>query len=39
MKYIKATFDMVNEIYNILHTTNKAIYPKYFPKEFMNRMI
>ncbi len=36
MKYIKAAFDMVNEIYNVLHTTIKAIYPKYYPKEVVD---
>ena len=36
MKYIKATFDMANEIYNVLHTTIKAIYPKYYPKEVVD---
>lgn len=33
MEYIKATSDMVESIYNILHTTIKTIYPKYYPKE------
>ena len=36
MKYVRATFDMVNEIQNILHTTIKAIYPDYYPKEVVN---
>ncbi len=33
MKYVKATSDMANEIYNILHTAIKTVYPKYYPKE------
>lgn len=33
MKYITATSDMADEIYNILHTTIETIYPKYYPKE------
>ena len=33
MKYVKADFDMINEIYNVLSTTIKTIYPKYYPKE------
>lgn len=36
MKYIKATFDMVNDIYNVLHTSIKTIYPKYYPKEIVD---
>ena len=36
MKYVRATFDMVNEIQNILHTTIKAICPNYYPKEVVN---
>lgn len=32
MKYAKATSDMANEIYNVLHTAIKTIYPKYYPK-------
>ncbi len=36
MKYVRATFNMVNEIQNILHTTIKAIYPNYYPKEIVN---
>ena len=36
MEYIKATSDMVESIYNILHTTIKTIYPKYYPKEVVD---
>lgn len=36
MKYITATSDMVNAIYNILHTAIKTIYPKYYPKEVVD---
>ncbi len=33
MEYITAAFNMVDAIYNVLHTTIKTIYPKYYPKE------
>lgn len=33
MEYVKATSDMVESIYKVLHTTIKTIYPKYYPKE------
>lgn len=33
MKYITAISDMADAIYNVLHTTIKTIYPKYYPKE------
>lgn len=36
MKYITAASDMVNEIYNVLHTSIKTIYPKYYPKEVVD---
>lgn len=36
MKYIKATFDMVNDIYNVLHKSIKTIYPKYYPREIVD---
>lgn len=36
MKYITATSDMANTIYNILHTTIKTIYPKYYSKEVVD---
>ena len=33
MAYIKATADMVDAVYNVLQTTIKTVYPKYYPKE------
>lgn len=33
MKYLAATVEMADAIYNILHTTIRAVYPKYYPKE------
>lgn len=36
MKYIKATSDMANDIYSLLHTTIKTVYPKYYPKEVVD---
>lgn len=36
MKYIKASSDMSEVIYNILHTTIKTIYSKYYPKEVVD---
>lgn len=33
MEYIAAAPDMADAIYNILHTTIKTVYPKYYPKE------
>lgn len=33
MEYITASSGMVIDICNILHTTIKTIYPKYYPKE------
>lgn len=33
MKYIPAIFDMADAIYDVLHTTIRAIYPQYYPKE------
>lgn len=36
MKYIKATFDMANDIYNVLHTSIKTVYPKHYPKEIVD---
>lgn len=32
MEYVTATFDMVSAIYNVLHTTIKTVYAKYYPK-------
>lgn len=36
MKYIKATSDMVNEIYHVLHTAIETVYPRYYPKEVVD---
>ncbi len=36
MRYVAATPDMVNEIYNVLHTSIKTVYPKYYPKEVVD---
>lgn len=36
MRYITATSDMADAIYNVLHTTIKTIYPKYYPKEVVD---
>ena len=36
MKYVTATADIVNEIYNVLHSAIKTVYPKYYPKEVVN---
>lgn len=33
MRYITADSDMANEICNVLHTTIKTVYPKYYPQE------
>lgn len=33
MKYVTAVLDMAEAIYNVLHTTIKTVYPKYYPKE------
>ena len=33
MKYITATLDMADAICNVLHTTIRTIYPKYYPEE------
>lgn len=33
MKYVTATSDMIDSIYDVLHTSIKTIYPKYYPKE------
>ncbi len=33
MKYIAATSDMADAIYNVLHTTILTVYPKYYPAE------
>ncbi len=36
MKYVTAASGMVNEIYQVLHTTIKEIYPLYYPKEVVD---
>lgn len=36
MDYIIATQEMGDEIHNVLHTTIKTIYPKYYPKEVVD---
>ena len=36
MEYVTATSDMVSAIYNVLHTTIKAVYAKYYPKEVVD---
>ena len=33
MEYLTATVEMADTIHNILHTTIKTVYPKYYPKE------
>ena len=33
MEYVTAASDMVDAIYDVLHTTIKSVYPKYYPKE------
>lgn len=36
MKYITATSDMTDTVYNLLHTTIKMVYPKYYPQEVVD---
>lgn len=36
MKYIAATIDMADEIRNVLHTSIRTVYPKYYPGEVVN---
>lgn len=36
MEYKTALSDMVNDIQNVLHTTIKTIYPKYYPGEVVD---
>ncbi len=36
VKYVTATSDMADAIYNVLHTTIKMIYPNYYPKEVVD---
>ena len=33
MEYLTATVEMADAIHNILHTTIRTVYPKYYPKE------
>lgn len=33
MKYVTATPDMVSAIHNVLHTTIRTVYAKYYPEE------
>ncbi len=36
MEYLTATVEMADKIYNILHTTIRTVYPKYYPKEVVD---
>ncbi len=36
MKYIPAAMDMADAIHNVLHTSIKTVYPKYYPKEVVD---
>ena len=36
MEYVTAASDMVDAIYDVLHTTIKSVYPKYYPKEVVD---
>ena len=36
MKYTSATFDMADDMQNVLHTAIETIYPKYYPKEVVD---
>ncbi len=36
MEYIRASVDMAKTIFNILQTTIKTTYPKYYPQEVVN---
>ncbi|MCM1182866.1 MAG: GNAT family N-acetyltransferase [Roseburia sp.] len=36
MEYLTATVEMADIIHNILHTTIKMVYPKYYPKEVVD---
>ena len=36
MKYIRATFEIADDIQNVLHTAIETIYPKYYPKEVVD---
>ena len=36
MEYVTAASDMASAIYNVLHTTIKVVYEKYYPKEVVD---
>ncbi len=36
MEYITAKADMADAIHNILHTTIRTVYPKYYPQEVVD---
>ena len=36
MEYLTATVEMADAIHNILHTTIRTVYPKYYPKEVVD---
>lgn len=36
MEYLKATAEMADAIHNILHTTIRTVYPKYYPGEVVD---
>lgn len=36
MEYVTADSNMVSEIYNVLHTTIRTVYAKYYPKEVVD---
>ena len=36
MEYVVATPDMINDIYDVLHTAIKTIYPRYYPNEVVD---
>ncbi len=36
MEYVTTASDMVDAIYDVLHTTIKSVYPKYYPKEVVD---
>lgn len=36
MDYLTATVEMADAIHNILHTTIRTVYPKYYPKEVVD---
>ena len=36
MEYLVATVEMADIIHNILHTTKRTVYPKYYPKEVVD---